>query len=554
MSKIQGKQIADGTITQDLLNLATPLSGDTTSGATVGYVNSRFTGGEAVTIGPAEDGDYTDGIFTDFTTGTTVGVAVDRFNEMFKLLAPTPPSGVWTTAFGTPLPTLSTGTITAREIVTGTSRSGIVTSTLTPSFTIASTVGTGINARTKDGTFVFTIRDFDGSVKETKTINSGSTTDNTGILRYTVADPYAGVSGQAGFWTGVTDLSGVSFTSGSITAGTTARNLYFEHPTGIGKTGTTFYVDNVTANTPSVTTLVMGTLPTMTRFVSGVPSLATSATFPITSFSIPNACTYFYAPSPIWSLSNVAGITAITGDITNTLASVGDTGLVGAQTVTIANTYTTSIGFTIQAKNRSNTLAGATTGVTYNNFRYDGSSESSRLVSGAGTYPAGGWGGTWGTNSGTSLVTNTEELQMLNGSYIYPSADYTIYGGPNYTGLSGIRWATFNLGTFSSNNAFTLNIVGSTNITSVGQANLYIEVIISGATTYWADGNAAFSSGTFPGVGSNGIAAVSMGYLGSSAILRRIVFGTPTYSGAIIVRIGFTGNPIFTGLTATEIV
>jgi hypothetical protein len=47
MSKIQGKQIAESTITQSLLNLATPLSGDTTSGATVGYVNARMTGGEA---------------------------------------------------------------------------------------------------------------------------------------------------------------------------------------------------------------------------------------------------------------------------------------------------------------------------------------------------------------------------------------------------------------------------------------------------------------------------------------------------------------------------
>ena len=115
MSKIQGKQIADSTITQSLLNLSLPLSGDTTSGATVGYVNSRLTGGGAVTIGPAEDGDYTDGIFTDFTESTRIGVAVDRFNEMFKLLAPTPPSGDWTSAFGV-TPVISTSTITARII------------------------------------------------------------------------------------------------------------------------------------------------------------------------------------------------------------------------------------------------------------------------------------------------------------------------------------------------------------------------------------------------------------------------------------------------------
>ncbi len=41
-------------------------------------------------IGDAEDGDYTDGLYTDFVTGTLVGVAVDRFNEVLKILAPTP--------------------------------------------------------------------------------------------------------------------------------------------------------------------------------------------------------------------------------------------------------------------------------------------------------------------------------------------------------------------------------------------------------------------------------------------------------------------------------
>ena len=45
----------------------------------------------SITIGRAEDSDYTDGLFTDFTAnGTTVGVVVDRFNEVLKGLAPPP--------------------------------------------------------------------------------------------------------------------------------------------------------------------------------------------------------------------------------------------------------------------------------------------------------------------------------------------------------------------------------------------------------------------------------------------------------------------------------
>lgn len=41
-------------------------------------------------IGPAEDGTYTDGLFTDFTNTTPVGTPIDRFNELFKLLVPQP--------------------------------------------------------------------------------------------------------------------------------------------------------------------------------------------------------------------------------------------------------------------------------------------------------------------------------------------------------------------------------------------------------------------------------------------------------------------------------
>ena len=45
-------------------------------------------GGDAGVIGAAEDGDYTDGLYTDFTTTTPTGTAIDRFNELFKFLVP----------------------------------------------------------------------------------------------------------------------------------------------------------------------------------------------------------------------------------------------------------------------------------------------------------------------------------------------------------------------------------------------------------------------------------------------------------------------------------
>ena len=42
------------------------------------------------TIGDAEDGTYEDGLFTNFTNKTYTGVAIDRINEVLKLLAPSP--------------------------------------------------------------------------------------------------------------------------------------------------------------------------------------------------------------------------------------------------------------------------------------------------------------------------------------------------------------------------------------------------------------------------------------------------------------------------------
>ena len=47
-------------------------------------------GGGNMQIGISEDGTYTDGLFTDFVPTTTIGTAVDRFNEVLRILAPEP--------------------------------------------------------------------------------------------------------------------------------------------------------------------------------------------------------------------------------------------------------------------------------------------------------------------------------------------------------------------------------------------------------------------------------------------------------------------------------
>lgn len=63
------------------------------SATTASFANNATSASFASTassgfIGQAEDSDYTDGLFTDFTTTTPIGTAIDRFNEVLKGLAP----------------------------------------------------------------------------------------------------------------------------------------------------------------------------------------------------------------------------------------------------------------------------------------------------------------------------------------------------------------------------------------------------------------------------------------------------------------------------------
>ena len=88
------KSATDGTSSGENITVADDdlvLIQDITDG-TVKYVAASQMPGASGSgvIGAAEDGDYTDGLFTDFTTTTPTGTPIDRFNEVLKLLVPTP--------------------------------------------------------------------------------------------------------------------------------------------------------------------------------------------------------------------------------------------------------------------------------------------------------------------------------------------------------------------------------------------------------------------------------------------------------------------------------
>jgi len=88
-----------GQVTGSVLKLTALSSGTATtsnylaldSSNNVVLTSSVGGGGSNGTIGAAEDGaGYGDGLFTDFTTDTVVGTPIDRFNEVLKIISPSP--------------------------------------------------------------------------------------------------------------------------------------------------------------------------------------------------------------------------------------------------------------------------------------------------------------------------------------------------------------------------------------------------------------------------------------------------------------------------------
>lgn len=65
------------------------------------YVSEAVSGGGVIGVGAAEDGSYTDGLFQDFVPATTIGTAVDRFNEVLKALSPAPAPSLTTATSAT---------------------------------------------------------------------------------------------------------------------------------------------------------------------------------------------------------------------------------------------------------------------------------------------------------------------------------------------------------------------------------------------------------------------------------------------------------------------
>lgn len=544
-------EVRDGSLTASKLD--TGMNG----GATAGYVLSVDSSGDfnwidstsfAGTIGPAEDGDYTDGIFTDFNPSTPIGTAVDRFNEMLLLLAPTPPSN-WNNAIASI--SFTDTSYSPRSLTSGSVVSNMFIST-TPTLTDSDSVGTQDNAKVDTSGLSFSLIDQGVTIETVILSGTATTIKNTGNIRHSASgDPYIGVSGKSGFWTGITDFS-LSGTLPAIAPSSTQRTLTLNHPGSDSPETFNYYIDSpLTVTIGSITASV----PSMTSYISGVPTLTTSDTVTAIGFSVSNVSSYFYSATSVYQI-NAGLISGSTGDPDSIPTSYGETGNVTGKSGTIQSSQFSDLSFSFTARGRNSIgTYGSNTSFTSNSHRVDTvSNESSRKTSGSGSYPASGYNGSY--DSTQSLLSSyTEELQLRNGLYVYPSVNYTSVGGPDYSTATGTRWATFNIGTFTNNSAFTLNINSSTGIgTSTGVSGLLVEVKIEGSS-YWVDGDSAYSGVGSPGSSSNGVASVVTG--SSTATSRRITFGSVTHTGSIIVRIGITGSGAgiqFASITATSIV
>jgi hypothetical protein len=518
-------------------------------------------------IGPAEDGDYGDGLFNTFTSSTPIGTAIDNINEVLLLLAPAKPTS-WAgsiTAFN-----MSPTQVSARQLTSGSTVTIFGTTSLSISST-TDTVGVGVQSRLDTVGLTFSITNNGNLLESITTLNGSSTTAKTsGYIRHSASiDPWLGVAGKEGFWKGITtfDVIGTLGITQFVSATTSLQTLRLNYPSE-----TVLLTRNYYADSP-VTTQIIGltaTYPTM-GYISGVPALTASQNITGVSFSVQNAASYFYSANPVWTASGTT-LTAITGDLDTTPTTPFQTSVVSGRTFSVANGVfnDTSFSFNVVAKNSIGT-SGTSMALTSGNHRVDSISNETtnvspntnrnRLTSGSGDYPTTGYGSAY--SSTQSLVgLYTSEMQLKQGIYQYPSGNYTAYvstfgAGPNYTGITGDRWATFNIGSGTNFTQFNLVFNGSTGIsTSVNTTNLKVQIKVDGSTpTSWVDGNASYVFPTLPGSGPNGVAAVD--FSNSTATNRRITFGAAQYTGTIIVRIGIaaSGTGIsFTSISATGII
>jgi hypothetical protein len=164
------------------------------------------------------------------------------------------------------------------------------------------------------------------------------------------------------------------------------------------------------------------------------------------------------------------------------------------------------------------------------------------------------------------------ELQLEGGNYKYPNTNYSTFfpaNSINYTGQTGMRYATFQVGTVANTKQVIINTPGISNILK-GSTGLVIQVIVQdlyGVGLHgWVDACTAYYTGTGPQQNAiNTAVDGALGFINGSTATQRTVtvhtgnvsFGGSTGSSKNVwVRIGWsnadtyvlTGRPTLAGV------
>lgn len=320
-----------------------------------------------------------------------------------------------------------------------------------------------------------------------------------------------------------------------------------------------FYVEQI-GSAPDLTSIDVNGVWS-SKYVSGVPVLKAGDIIEF-SFDAENCVGYFYHKDHIVKIlgSNVDEKLLPISDSSCTTSlpftSLSQTiNFTNAEAEVSTNAFNTSTSqtFNLSVHNAKGTGILGKTDITTSPFKVyiDDISEEvgNRYSSGTGTYPTSGYGNLYDASKSQESLYSNEELQMWCGSYRYPDGDYTSadmsVSGPDYTGFSGIRWATFNLGDIESQKYITFLIKNATNISQdfidgiTMSENLYLQVRVDGSepTAGWVNGNIAYNPILIKNPSNDGEAALDVG--NSTATFRRITFGEEAKSGTVYVRIGY---------------
>ena len=561
--------------TNDLINTKFDKSGGTITGSVnvVGNIsgNTFYGIGGNTILGTPSDNSYSDGLL-GLTSATTINNAVDQIDEILALLAPAKPPRLDASSWISPGYSLVRGSRDWPTGISGQTISNVIFNNARPLFRVTGgTSGTNTGFwNGVSGTLSFFVN---GVVDGTRTLTAGSvnaSTANTGTyfgLTLNVNDYYLNQTGKSGFWSAI-NASGR--TSTSLPYNVFTSHTYTLTHSETGTLPTSFYIDN--PGTPSVTTPVQSGSFTMTRYVSGVPSLATNNVINI-NYTVNNAISKFYTNGTFATLTPNTVTNGTWGTVSPYLSSTFSIPPLSGASISLTNeTITTSnnrYGETLTTTAtgyNANGASGTSSVLSLSSYRVDTVSNENRLRNAAdgennpttpNFFPV---NYTSPYTSSQSIVGNTEpglnssynyELQLINGSYQVPSGNYTSYGGPNYSSPgSQTRFVLLTGSPISSVNSVTIAFNGTIGTWSAAAngvtSGLFLNVRVSG--TGWIDGNAAYpGSGSPSGNGDPAMVAAPA----STATSKQITFGSTARSGTIYVRIGLpTGSDKkFTGIT-----